>query len=280
MKKWNNRYSRKDFIQICWADVPWIDVIDFKELKRHLDQRRDTFFEHLMIPGPNSKKREKVFCRVSRENGRVKLDYTTAEVKEHNKDADLDIGLLILNFNNHNMTFITRIEWISENESENPYNEKIECNWYYEGVFENPQDVSTELNQTTNETQKESIVQSRLKQGKFREGLIECFNGKCPISGIDNLGLLVASHIIPWAQSNNRQRLDPNNGLLLAVHLDKLFDRGYISFDDDGSMILSEDLSSELVSYYHLAEKLRLDEKYLKSRAENIKYHREKILRR
>jgi predicted restriction endonuclease len=52
----------------------------------------------------------------------------------------------------------------------------------------------------------------------------------------------VASHIKPWAKSNNEERLDPYNGLLLLANIDKAFDLGYISFDDRGLILISEQL--------------------------------------
>jgi hypothetical protein len=277
MKMWNENYSQKDFIQIYWVKGHWMDIIDFKKLKKHLDNQLNTHFEHFIIPGPNSKSDEEiVYCQVGRENGRVEFDYTTDEVKKRNEKFDLYIGKMILHFNNESMVFIKTIEWLEEMKS--PYDQKTESNWYYENLFENPKEVIDELNRTDKETEKESIIQSRLKQGEFRENLVECFNRKCPISGIDNLELLVASHIKPWSKSNNPERLDPNNGLLLAVHLDKLFDRGYISFGDDGSIMLSKDLDEKVISFYNLAGKL--DAQYLKNRIEYMQYHRDNIFRK
>ena len=56
------------------------------------------------------------------------------------------------------------------------------------------------------------------------------------------ISLLVASHIKPWAYSDNKERLDPFNGLLLLPNIDKGFDTGYISFDNTGKIIISKDL--------------------------------------
>ena len=54
---------------------------------------------------------------------------------------------------------------------------------------------------------------------------------------------MIASHIKPWMVSNNRERLDANNGFLLLPNLDKTFDKGYISFADDGTILVSDKLS-------------------------------------
>ena len=52
--------------------------------------------------------------------------------------------------------------------------------------------------------------------------------------------LLVASHIKPWSISDANEKLDIHNGLLMCPNHDKLFDRGYISFDDTGRILISE----------------------------------------
>lgn len=93
------------------------------------------------------------------------------------------------------------------------------------------------------QTEKEQIIQSRIGQGVFRNKLIEYWNG-CSVSGCSLLPVLVASHIKPWYVSNNEQRLDPFNGLLLQPNIDKLFDRGYITFDLQGNIQCSSFLEN------------------------------------
>ncbi|KAB0504731.1 HNH endonuclease [Pseudomonas moorei] len=92
-------------------------------------------------------------------------------------------------------------------------------------------------------TTRESIVQSRVGQGQFRASLLNIWQGRCALTGIENQDLLVASHIEAWCLADNVARLDPDNGLLLAAHVDRLFDRGLISFADDGSLLVSSRLS-------------------------------------
>lgn len=97
-------------------------------------------------------------------------------------------------------------------------------------------------------TERTQIIQSRIGQGLFRNQLIEYWNG-CSVSGCSLLPVLVASHIKPWYVSDNIQRLDPFNGLLLQPNIDKLFDRGYITFDTKGNIICSSflDKSDRLI---------------------------------
>lgn len=89
------------------------------------------------------------------------------------------------------------------------------------------------------ETERESVVLSRIGQGIFRKQLFEKYNGRCIITGIDHPSLLVASHIKPWAASSNDERLSVDNGLLLSATYDRLFDNGLITFNQNGRIYLS-----------------------------------------
>ena len=94
---------------------------------------------------------------------------------------------------------------------------------------------------TLSKTEKETLISARLGQGKFRQQLIEQWQG-CAVTGFRNTRLLVASHIKPWRASNNQERLDPNNGLLLLPNIDKAFDLGFISFENKGNVLISHEL--------------------------------------
>jgi hypothetical protein len=88
-------------------------------------------------------------------------------------------------------------------------------------------------------TQYERIQAARIGQGDFRTALIAAWNSTCPVVGVDHPELLRASHIKPWRDSTDAERLDPFNGLLLCAHIDALFDRGFISFENDGRILIS-----------------------------------------
>lgn len=92
-------------------------------------------------------------------------------------------------------------------------------------------------------TDKETLIKARVGQGDFRQNLIDKW-GACAVTGFKILGLLTASHIKPWSKSSDVERLDPNNGLLLSPNLDKAFDRGFISFDEDGRIMISKDFQN------------------------------------
>jgi|GEM_PF-170672 len=87
-------------------------------------------------------------------------------------------------------------------------------------------------------TEREQICKARRGQGEFRSNVFEIETG-CRLTGVTDDQFLIASHIKPWRHSNNRERLDGNNGLLLTPNADRLFDRGFISFNDEGDLLIS-----------------------------------------
>ena len=94
-------------------------------------------------------------------------------------------------------------------------------------------------------TEREALVRARTGQGRFRENLMK-IEPRCRITKITTPEFLRASHIKPWRScSDNAERLDGNNGLLLTPNADHLFDRGLITFGDDGEIIFSSAVAAE-----------------------------------
>jgi hypothetical protein len=94
------------------------------------------------------------------------------------------------------------------------------------------------------ETERDYVRSARVGQGQFRKDLIREYGGRCPITGIEQERLLIASHIKPWKVCTNAERLDSNNGILLSVLVDRLFDEGLVSFSEDGFVLVSPCLST------------------------------------
>ena len=130
---------------------------------------------------------------------------------------------------------------------------------------------------TLAETERTAIVKSRVGQGLFRKRLIDKYKGACIITGVSAKKLLVASHIKPWAVSNNEERLSEENGLLLSPTYDKLFDYGLITFSNQGNMIISSQLSNEDKSKLHLSTDIEYDLKMSSKMMEHLDYHRDII---
>lgn len=123
------------------------------------------------------------------------------------------------------------------------------------------------------ETEKQRLYKARIGQGKFRSDLIKLWK-KCSVSKIERVELLIASHILPWRNSSNQERLDKYNGLLLLPNYDKLFDKGLVSFSNNGKIIISTKINRN--EYNALG--IKPEDRLLNVNAENIKYlekHRE-----
>lgn len=89
------------------------------------------------------------------------------------------------------------------------------------------------------ETVKKRLQDSRIGQERFRGSLMKYWNGRCAVTGFDDERILRASHIKPWHDCDNTERLDPFNGLLLIPNLDAAFDKGLITFDEQGMIVIS-----------------------------------------
>ncbi len=126
------------------------------------------------------------------------------------------------------------------------------------------------------QTERKGLVTSRVGQGYYRQQVINKWKGKCPLSGIDVLPILISSHIVPWSESNDEERLDVDNGILLSPNVDALFDRHLISFDDNGGLLISKNLSIDNIGNFDLLSfpTLEINENMLKY----IKRHRSKFL--
>jgi len=95
-----------------------------------------------------------------------------------------------------------------------------------------------ESNPDLSPTDREALVLARKGQGIFRQR-VQTIETRCRITGVDRPEHLRASHCKPWRDSDNVERLDGENGLLLTPSIDHLFDRGFISFRDDGRLLVS-----------------------------------------
>ena len=90
--------------------------------------------------------------------------------------------------------------------------------------------------------EKETVIKGRVNQNKFRDGLLKRYK-HCCLCQVNDPHFLRASHIKPWSESAGTEKLDIDNGLLLCPNHDLLFDTGYISFNDDGSILISDQIA-------------------------------------
>ena len=128
------------------------------------------------------------------------------------------------------------------------------------------------------ETEKIQLTKSRVGQGTFRFHL-ERIEKRCRVTHLDNSKYLIASHIKPWKDSTNMERLDGNNGLLLSPHIDKLFDKGFISFSDCGEIIISDKLDQKIFESWSIDKKMNVG-LFNENQMKYLHYHRENILKK
>ena len=99
-----------------------------------------------------------------------------------------------------------------------------------------------------NTTERQGLVTSRVGQGYYRKEILKRWGNQCAVTGLSLTKVLIASHILSWKESNDNERLDVGNGILLSPNLDALFDKHLISFENNGEMIISNKLSDEQIN--------------------------------
>ncbi len=112
-------------------------------------------------------------------------------------------------------------------------------------------DLEIKANNLEGELVKVQLVKARRGQGIFKSNVRQ-IEKSCRITGVGNIRHLRASHIKPWSKSSNQEKLDGFNGLLLSPHVDHLFDQGFISFKNDGELIVAKRLSRDVLSRWSI----------------------------
>lgn len=148
----------------------------------------------------------------------------------------------------------------------------------YESPMEKYQEEEI-LSSNLNDKKKHNLVDARQGQGEYRRKLLdEC--PFCPFTSVNDERLLIASHIKPWVDSNDKEKIDPKNGFAFTPTYDKLFDRGFITFDSDKKLKVSpwiSPMNQNRLNIYDgkIIDKLPLDNK----REKYLQYHRENIFK-
>lgn len=144
-------------------------------------------------------------------------------------------------------------------------------------VIEETQKIEKEVEPLNiDEESKKAIVNVRVNQGKFRDLLLKRYKNKCCLCAVKNQKFLIASHIKPWAKSESKEKADVNNGFLMCPNHDSLFDKGYITFDDDGKIIISGKLSENDRVFLNVNSKMHI-EQLTKSNKKYLKFHRKNV---
>jgi HNH endonuclease len=158
---------------------------------------------------------------------------------------------------------------------------------------------AAKLTKDVDDTNADEVVKNEIRReiwcrtkahAQFREKLINEWGKKCALTGMQGESLLVASHIKPWAACRDEPKLqtDINNGLILCTPIDKLFDRGYLTFNDDGSVELHKEegharwLGEESLAVFGLntAKLPEIKQPLTAKTKEFLKYHRDNVFNR
>jgi len=151
------------------------------------------------------------------------------------------------------------------------------------GQTEHPADLLNEEtllqhDSTLTEDEKLQTVRARVGQGKYRKKLLEeC--PFCPITLVSDDRLLIASHIKPWAHSDQFEKTDPKNGFMFTPTIDYLFDQGFITFEDNKRMVVSPWLSNATVTRLNLKPKSIYPKLPSEDREKYLGYHRSNIFK-
>lgn len=126
-------------------------------------------------------------------------------------------------------------------------------------------------------TTKEQLVKSRRGQGLFKAN-VRLNEKRCRITSVSDPLHLRASHIKPWKDCDDSEKLNGCNGLLLAPHIDHLFDKGYISFADNGDLLLSVKLDKSVLTKWGIGLSLNAGV-FNPEQAKFLEYHRTHVFK-
>jgi len=123
--------------------------------------------------------------------------------------------------------------------------------------------------------EKEQLIRARRGQGAFRQH-VEEIEGGCRLTGLLDRRHVLACHIKPWRESDDREKTNGFNGLLFSPHIGHLFDRGYISFSDDGHLLVSRHLNPRVLKVWHLEPQSKV-EGFRPEQCVYLEYHRREV---
>ncbi|MDE9452619.1 HNH endonuclease [Xenorhabdus bovienii] len=187
-------------------------------------------------------------------------------------------------FNQYGMNRITKEDFIGVLDYSDGlyiYENKEDVDHFYDNAAATDAVLAIEKGNFFVEDEK-GIAKKRAKQSVFSNRVKDNYRNCCALCGINIRALLIASHIIPWSK-DKRYRLDPSNGISLCVLHDKLFDLGYITFDDDYKMISSQIINIDpvLSNVIKKFEGVQLRKPAMSPpNKEHLKYHRTHIFKK
>jgi putative restriction endonuclease len=129
-------------------------------------------------------------------------------------------------------------------------------------------------------TERDALIKARRGQGRFREA-VRSIERACRVTKVDRMEHLIASHIKPWRDCSNDERLDGENGFLLTPTIDHLFDKGFISFEKDGRLIVSPVADPESLAKMGVSDEAKVNVgRFSEGQRRFLEYHRDSLLKK
>ena len=228
-----------------WSDVGWYVEVEFEELQNPIKPKD---FMTQIIPHLPEK------YSPLQQNGKGLQGIYLTEISS-------DFGNLLIDLTDANIVNIQNyLAPLSAIESELEINMEIMAKGI-EGDLEKIQ-----------------LVKARRGQGIFRANVRLVEKG-CRVTGVSNKKHLRASHIKPWSKSDNKEKISGYNGLLLAPHIDHLFDRGFITFSGSGNLLISDKLPAEVLSKWKIPEEINVGN-FHKQQNVFLEYHLSEVFQK
>lgn len=136
--------------------------------------------------------------------------------------------------------------------------------------------LEIQSNQLEGDLEKIQLIKARRGQGLFKAN-VRLYETECRITHVQSIKHLRASHIKPWRDSNDHEKIDGANGLLLAPHVDHLFDRGFISFSGEGKLLVSPKLDVSVLEKWAISLPLTVGE-FKSMQRDFLEYHQDVVL--
>jgi hypothetical protein len=227
-----------------WADVGWLVSVEFKEI---INPIKPKDFMEMIRPLLADK-----YAPLMPDGRGMQVVYLT-EISE-------EFGKLLISLSNENLPNIERdLAPVNNIEVDEEINLEIK------------------FSQIEGNLEKIQLVKSRRGQGIFKSN-VRLVENHCRVTGVNNIKHLRASHIKPWSQSNDEEKIDGFNGLLLSPHIDHLFDKGFITFEDNGDLFASKLLSPNVLEQWNI-EKVRNVGNFTEEQQHYLNFHREKVFK-
>lgn len=229
-----------------WLDTGWFVEVEFARIENPI-RPRDYIFQIAPLL-------EDRYAPLQQNGNGLQGIYLT--------EISAQFGKLLIDLSNANLPSIQKeLAVPKETESEYEINLEMQMRHLAEGDLEAIQ-----------------IVKARRGQGLFKTN-VRMVEDHCRVTGVTNMKHLRASHIKPWVDSTRDEKLDGYNGLLLAPHVDHLFDRGFISFENRGDVIVSRNLNIDVLRSWSIEIPQNVGD-FQPAQQAFLDYHRDVILQR